>query len=73
VAVFSRDGDTGELTFLGVRKDTDPGTDGLDVADGIAVSTDGGFVYVGGCGDDALAMLSHRFEVFLPVVLSAQT
>ena len=69
VAVFNRDGDTGELTFQGVRKDTDPDTDGLDVADGIAVSPDGRFVYVGGYDDDALAVLSHLFEVYLPVVV----
>jgi len=69
VAVFSRDADTGELTFLEVRKDTDPGTDGLDVADGLAVSPDGGFIYVAGYGDDALTVLSYLFEVYLPLVM----
>jgi len=69
VAVFSRDGATGELTFLEACKDADPGTDGLGIADGIALSPDGGFVYVGGYGDDALVVLSHLFEVHLPVVM----
>jgi 6-phosphogluconolactonase (cycloisomerase 2 family) len=69
VAAFSRDAATGELTFLEVRKDSDPGTDGLDVADGLAVSPDGGFIYVAGYGDDALAVLSHLFEVYLPLVM----
>ena len=69
VAVFSRDGATGELTFLEACKDADPGTDGLNIADGIALSPDGGFVYVGGYGDDALVVLSHLFEVHLPVVM----
>jgi 6-phosphogluconolactonase (cycloisomerase 2 family) len=69
VAVFSRDTGTGELTFLEVRKDTDPGTDGLDVADGLAVSPDGSFIYVAGYGDDALTVLGHLFEVYLPLVM----
>jgi 6-phosphogluconolactonase (cycloisomerase 2 family) len=69
VAVFSRDGATGELTFLEACKDADPGTDGLNIADGIALSPDGGFVYVGGYGDDALVVLSHLSEIYLPVVV----
>jgi 6-phosphogluconolactonase (cycloisomerase 2 family) len=69
VAVFSRDAGTGELTFLEVRKDSDPGTDGLDVADGLAVSPDGSFIYVAGYGDDALTVLSYLFEVYLPLVV----
>jgi len=69
VAVFGRDDDSGELTFLEVRKDSDPGTDGLDVADGLAVSPDGSFIYVAGYGDDALTVLSHLFEVYLPLVV----
>ena len=69
VTVFSRDGSNGELTLVQVLKDTDPGVDGLDVADGLAVSPDGGFIYVAGYGDDALTVLSHLLEVYLPLVL----
>ena len=62
VTAFSRDG-------AEMRKDGDPGTDGLDVADGLAVSPDGGFIYVAGYGDDALTVLSHLFQVYLPLVM----
>lgn len=69
VAVFGRDAATGALTFLEVYKDTDVGVDGLDTADGLAVSPDGSHVYVGGYGDNAVVVFCRRFVVYLPVVL----
>jgi 6-phosphogluconolactonase (cycloisomerase 2 family) len=48
VAVFSRDGTTGALTFVEVEKDGVGGVDGLDIAHAVAVSPDGAHVYVGG-------------------------
>jgi len=69
LAVFGRDESTGELTFLEVHKDTDVGVDGLDTADGLAVSPDGGHVYVGGYDDNAVVVFRRRVTVYLPVVL----
>jgi 6-phosphogluconolactonase (cycloisomerase 2 family) len=59
VAVFSRDGSTGALTFVEVVKDTDIGVDGLDGANSVAVSPDGGHLYVAGRNDDAVAVFSR--------------
>ncbi len=44
--VLSRDAGTGEMTFVQSIFDTDPGTDRLDSARGVAVSPDGDNVYV---------------------------
>jgi len=69
MAVFSRDESTGELTFVEAHKDTDAGVDGLNTADGIAVSPDGHHVYVAGYDDNAVAVFDCRFFVYLPLVL----
>jgi fibronectin-binding autotransporter adhesin len=69
LAVFRRDASTGGLTFLEVHKDTDPGIDGLNTADGVAVSLDGRHVYVAGYDDDAVAAFARWLFVYLPVVL----
>lgn len=68
VSVFSRNESTGELTFVAAHKDGVGGVDGLDTADGIAVSPDGAHVYVGSYGDDAVAVFA-RFMVYLPLAL----
>ncbi len=68
LAVFSRDASSGALTFLEVHKDGIDGVDGLDTADGIAVSPEGGHVYVTGYDDNALVVF-RRFAVYLPLVL----
>jgi DNA-binding beta-propeller fold protein YncE len=60
VAVFGRDGATGELSFVEVEKDGVNGVDGLASAQGIAVSPDGGRVYVGGEMDDAVAVFNRN-------------
>ena len=69
LAVFRQDASTGALTFLEVHKDTDPGVDGLNTADGVAVSLDGRHVYVAGYDDDAVAAFARRLFVYLPAVL----
>lgn len=55
VAVFTRDGTTGALTFVEQEKDGVGGVDGLSSATGLAVSPDNADVYVTGCGDSAVA------------------
>ena len=59
VAVFSRDGVRGELTFVEMHEDDIGGVDGLDHADSLAVSPDDKNVYVTGGHDDALAVFSR--------------
>jgi 6-phosphogluconolactonase (cycloisomerase 2 family) len=59
VAVFSRDGGTGALTFVEVQRDGLAGVDGLDGARTIAASGDGAHVYVGSVGDDAIVVFAR--------------
>jgi len=68
LAVFDRSASNGSLTFVAAHKDGVGGVDGLDTADGIAVSPDGAHVYVGGYGDDAVAVFA-RWRVYLPLVM----
>jgi len=67
VAVFSRDASSGFLTYLGRVKDNQDGVDGLDTANGIAVSSNGFYVYASGYGDDAVAAFATN-SLFLPTV-----
>jgi 6-phosphogluconolactonase (cycloisomerase 2 family) len=48
VAVFSRDGTTGALTFVEVERDGVGGVDGLFGAHGLDISPDGAHIYVAG-------------------------
>ncbi len=59
VAVFGRDSATGELTFVQVVRDGVGGVDGLNGANSVAMSPDGGFVYAAGYFDNALAVFSR--------------
>jgi cysteine-rich repeat protein len=59
VAVFTRDGTTGALTFLEAQFDGVGGVDGLNGAEGVAVSPGGEHVYVAGRSDDAVAVFSR--------------
>lgn len=68
LAVFDRDETFGLLQFVGVYKDGQSGVDGLNTANGVAVSPDNGHVYVTGYGDDAVAVFA-RWRVYLPLVL----
>lgn len=59
IATFSRDSATGTLTFVNVLIDGMSGVDGLLGAHAIAVSEDGAQVYVGGLGDNAIAVFQR--------------
>jgi DNA-binding beta-propeller fold protein YncE len=59
VAAFARNGTTGALSFVEVERDGIGGVDGLAGAYGVAVSGDGGHVYVAGFSDDALAVFDR--------------
>ena len=58
VAVFSRNGAGGELSFVELQRDGVGGVDGLAGAQSIAISPDGKHVYVAGPHDDAVAVFS---------------
>jgi cysteine-rich repeat protein len=60
VAVFSRNSGTGGLTFVELQRDGVGGVDGLAGASGVAVSPDGGHVYVTGAQDNAVAVFSRN-------------
>ena len=63
VAVFSRNATTGALTFVEVQKNGIGGVDGLGIAQSVAVSPDGGHVYVGATGiffDSSVAVFSRN-------------
>src|SRR4051794_14326185 len=55
VATFTRNPSTGALTFLEEDVDGAGGVDGIATARGVAVSPDGGSVYVTGNTDNAVA------------------
>jgi|GEM_PF-754093 len=56
---FSRDENTGALTYLSRIRDNDLGVDGLDGARSISISPDGTNLYVAGWDDNALALFSR--------------
>jgi 6-phosphogluconolactonase (cycloisomerase 2 family) len=60
IAVFSRNGTTGELTFVEAQLDGVGGVDGLYGAAGVAVSSEGAHVYVCGWLDNAVATFSRN-------------
>jgi hypothetical protein len=60
VAVFARDGGTGELTFVEAERDGFGGVDGLDGASAVAISDDGAHVYVAAVDDGAVATFSRN-------------
>jgi 6-phosphogluconolactonase (cycloisomerase 2 family) len=59
VTTFSRDPGSGALTFVEQDKDGVGGVDGLAVATGVAVAPGGANVYVGSCGDNAVATFTR--------------
>jgi 6-phosphogluconolactonase (cycloisomerase 2 family) len=59
VAVFSRDLETGMLTFVEVQRDGAGGVDGLHGAVSLAISPDGKHLYVAGQLDDAVAVFGR--------------
>ena len=60
VAVFSRDWNTGALTFVEFQQDGVGGVDGLGLATTTAVSSDGRHVYVSSSFDNAVAVFSRN-------------
>ncbi|MCC6849694.1 MAG: beta-propeller fold lactonase family protein [Deltaproteobacteria bacterium] len=72
VAVFARDPDDGALRELEVQRDGIGNVDGIADASGIAVSPDGGFVYVAGAGDDAVASFARDAATGALTFLEAQ-
>lgn len=59
IATFARDAASGALTFMNGLIDGVSGVDGLLGAHAIAVSDDGAHVYVGGLGEDAIAVFQR--------------
>lgn len=59
VNVFSRDEDSGELTFIEHLKEGSGGIDGLTGASGVAVSPDGEQVFVSGYRDNSLVVFAR--------------
>ena len=59
VAVFSRDGGTGALTFVEAKFDGQGDVNGLDGVNGLALSVDGQNLYATGAAEDALAVFDR--------------
>jgi len=59
LVVFSRNEETGALTFMELQKDGVNGVDGLDYARYVTVSPEGSYVYVAGDDDNAIAVFSR--------------
>jgi 6-phosphogluconolactonase (cycloisomerase 2 family) len=59
VAAFARDLASGALTYVQDRRDGVGGFDGLDGASAVAVSRDGGGVFVAGTAESEIAVLSR--------------
>ncbi|MFM9960443.1 MAG: beta-propeller fold lactonase family protein, partial [Planctomycetaceae bacterium] len=60
VAAFSRNSSTGALTFLSFEDDGVDGVDGLDGATGIAISPNGGHVYVASQTDSSAVVFARN-------------
>jgi 6-phosphogluconolactonase (cycloisomerase 2 family) len=67
LAVFDRNED-GSLEFVHAYINNTEGVHGIDTADGVAVSANGAYIYVGSYGDDAIAAFA-RFRTYLPLVM----
>ena len=60
IAMFSRDVNTGTLTYMGHHEDGQNGVDGLKRANSVTISSDGLFAYATGFTDDAIAVFSRN-------------
>lgn len=63
VSIFARDPATGTLSAGGHFVDGEGGVDGLFLAESIAVSPDGRNVYVGGKGDNEIAIFARDLNI----------
>jgi 6-phosphogluconolactonase (cycloisomerase 2 family) len=72
VTVFTRDAGTGALTQLEVQKDGVGNVDGIAYAAAVAISPDGGFVYIAGSRDDAVAAFARDKATGALTFLEAQ-
>jgi uncharacterized repeat protein (TIGR01451 family) len=59
LVVFDRDPLTGAVALAEIHRDGVAGVDGLDLAQGIALSPGGRFIYVAGLADDAIAVFER--------------
>jgi DNA-binding beta-propeller fold protein YncE len=62
VAIFERNLADGKLRYRGRAKDGQQGFDGLAQPRALAISPDGGYLYVAGAGENALAVLARNPE-----------
>lgn len=60
IAVFARDANLGNVSFVQMVKDNQNGVDGLNGANSIAISMDGNYAYASGYSDDAIAVFSRN-------------
>jgi 6-phosphogluconolactonase (cycloisomerase 2 family) len=60
IAIFSRNGGTGALSFVGIVQDGVGGADGLSGVIGIALSPDGSHLYASGGGEAKVAVFSRN-------------
>jgi len=58
--VFERDLATGAVSLSSVQRDGVGGVDGLDLAQAVAISPGGKYVYVAGLADDAIAIFERN-------------
>ena len=56
IAIFERDTETGELSFVGQAKNGEAGITGLDGVRGLAMTPDGLFLFATSYNDDAVAI-----------------
>lgn len=63
IVVFSRNKNSGKLTFMEIHKNNINGVDGLDGGSGdIAISPDGKYLYVAGFNNDAIVEFSRDIK-----------
>jgi len=60
IAAFSRDSETGALTFLEAQKEGTAGVEGIRYARALAISPDGEFLYASGQKSDAIAVFRRN-------------
>ena len=72
VAAFARDAATGKLQFIEAQRDGVGGVDGLAGPVSVAVSFDGGHVYVAGYNDNAVAVFARDHSTGTLAFVEAQ-